>query len=196
MNYHLFLENTIEDIKRETDEGSAKPRVYMHACCAPCSSYVLDYLSLYFDITLFYYNPNIMPYEEYDKRLGEFEKLLAVYPVTLEAGDYDVKAYKAAIRGLEAEKEGGSRCGVCFGMRLRKSAERAKAGNYDWFCTTLTLSPHKNAEVINGIGAALGAEYGVKWLYSDFKKRGGYQRSIELCREYGIYRQNYCGCKF
>ncbi len=195
MDYHVALEKTIRELESRAGNGrERKPSLLMHACCAPCSSQVLDYLSRRFDITLYYYNPNIMPSEEYEKRLGEFDKLLSIYPAKLEAGGYESEAYHAAVRGLEAEREGGKRCTRCFELRLRKAAEKARAENYDYFCTTLTVSPHKNAETINSIGAALASQYGVGWLYSDFKKRGGYQRSIELCKKYGIYRQNYCGC--
>jgi predicted adenine nucleotide alpha hydrolase (AANH) superfamily ATPase len=136
-----------------------------------------------------------MPAEEYERRLGEFEKLLEVYPARLIAGEYDNVAYINAVRGMENDREGGSRCALCFDMRLRKTAVKAKTENYDYFCTTLTISPHKNAELINNIGASLGSEYGINWLFADFKKRGGYQHSIELCKKYEIYRQNYCGCR-
>jgi predicted adenine nucleotide alpha hydrolase (AANH) superfamily ATPase len=194
MDYQILLEKTISDITQRQE--AKKPSVLMHACCAPCSSYVLEYLTQFFDITLYYYNPNIMPYEEYEKRYAEFLKLLSVYPARLETEKYDNEAYIEAACGMETEKEGGNRCSICFNMRLRKAAEKAKADNYDYFCTTLTISPHKNAGVINNIGTVLAGEYGIKWLYSDFKKRGGYQRSIELCKKYEIYRQNYCGCRF
>ncbi len=194
MNYQSTLENIICGLSLGT--GGKKPSLLMHACCAPCSSYVLECLCGHFDITLYYYNPNIMPYDEYALRLGEFDKLLAAFPVRFEAGEYESETYRAAVRGLEGEREGGSRCAACFGLRLRRTAEKAKKEGYDWFCTTLTVGPNKKAEVINGIGASLSSEYGVNWLYSDFKKRGGYQRSIELCKKYGIYRQNYCGCRF
>jgi predicted adenine nucleotide alpha hydrolase (AANH) superfamily ATPase len=194
MNHQLTLENIIRGLVIGPD--GKKPTLLLHACCAPCSSYVLEYLSGYFDITLYYYNPNIMPYDEYALRLGEFDKLMAAFPARFEAGEYENEAYRAAVLGLEGEREGGGRCSVCFGLRLRKTAEKAKREGFDWFGTTLTVGPNKKADVINGIGASLGGEYGVNWLYSDFKKRGGYQRSIELCKKYGIYRQNYCGCRF
>jgi predicted adenine nucleotide alpha hydrolase (AANH) superfamily ATPase len=193
INYHNILDETLKDLKNR----EAKARVLMHACCAPCSSAVLDYLSTYkdnLDLTLYYYNPNIMPEAEYYKRLKEFSKLIDLYPAGLEAEGYDNDAFLTRVQGYEKEREGGRRCSLCFDLRLRKTAERARAEGYDFFCTTLTLSPHKNAELINKIGAELEKEYGVRWLYSDFKKKGGFQRSIELCKQLDIYRQFYCGC--
>lgn len=195
-NYQIIL----DDIIKKADEEGKRPRLTLHICCAPCGSYVLEYLTRYFDITLFYYNPNIHPREEYDKRLGEIEKLLKAAPfcrgVELIAGEYDSESWLEFVKGTENEREGGARCALCFESRLEKTAGLAKELKSEWFCTTLTISPHKNAELINGIGARLGEKYGVAFLPSDFKKREGYKRSIELCSEYGIYRQNYCGCKF
>ncbi len=180
--------------------GTPTPSLLLHACCAPCSSYVLEYLARYFSITLFYYNPNISPEEEYRKRLAEVRRLLAElpvkYPVSLLEGKYDPQRFFAMAKGLESEPEGGARCALCYGLRLREAAEAAKAGGFEWFTTTLSVSPYKNAEKLNAIGAELEKEYGVRYLPSDFKKRGGYQRSIELSRVYGLYRQNYCGCVF
>lgn len=186
MNYQAILEKTLEK------HGSDRPKLLLHACCAPCSSYCLEYLADHFDITLFYYNPNIMPREEYELRLEQFEKLRR-YPFRLIAGEYENDVYLAAVAGREKDREGGERCGLCFRLRLEKTAALA-AGAYDYFATTLTISPHKNADTINRIGAEYGEKYGVSWLYSDFKKRDGYKRSIQLCQELGIYRQTYCGC--
>lgn len=188
MNYQQTLEKTLESL------GDVKPRLLLHACCAPCASWPLDYLSGRFDITVFYYNPNIMPRSEYDKRLGEFEKLRR-YPFRFVTGDWDQAAFLSAVRGHEGDPEGGARCGLCFRLRLSKAADYAAAGGYDYFATTLTVSPHKNAQVINTIGAELGAAAGVPWLYTDFKKKNGYLRSIQLCGELGVYRQLYCGCR-
>lgn len=177
-----------------------KPRLLLHSCCGPCSSYVLEYLTQYFRVTVLYYNPNIQPREEYDKRLHWQREIIARLP-TPETVDilecvYDGAHYTEAVRGLEREPEGGARCTVCFRLRLEETARLAKAHGYDYFCTTLTVSPHKDAERINAIGAVLAAQYGVAWLPSDFKKREGYKRSIELSKQYGLYRQDYCGCLF
>lgn len=181
------------------DRGGA-PTLLLHACCAPCSSYVLEYLSQYFKITLFYYNPNISPEEEYRKRIGEVRRLLAElpvkYPVSLLEGKYDPQRFFETAKGRENEPEGGARCALCYELRLREAAREAKERGFDWFTTTLSVSPYKHAQTLNGIGAVLEQEYGVRYLYSDFKKRGGYQRSIELSHIYGLYRQNYCGCVF
>ena len=176
------------------------PRLLMHACCAPCSSYVLEYLSQYFHIIVLYYNPNITDKAEYDYRLSEEGRLIselpAKYPIELVAGDYEPEKYLSAVKGLENEPERGKRCEVCFELRLREAAEYCKKLGADHFATTLTLSPLKNAEKINEIGEKIAAEYGVSYLPSDFKKKNGFKRSIELSREYGLYRQNYCGCPF
>lgn len=188
INYRRLLEETVAGF------GGEKRSLLLHACCAPCSSYCLEYLTQYFDVTLFYFNPNIMPREEYSLRLEQFEKL-RVFDFELIAADYLPGEYLAAVGGLEGEREGGARCTRCFELRLEKTALLAR-GRYDYFGTTLTISPHKNAELINGIGARIGREYGVSWLFSDFKKKDGYKRSIELCAELGIYRQSYCGCRF
>lgn len=175
--------------------GEKRPRLLLHSCCGPCSSYVLEYLSKYFDITLFFYNPNIQPAEEYEKRLFTQKKLLerAKYknPVTFLAGEYDPQRFFEAVKGLENCKEGGARCEKCFELRLSKTAEVAEKGNFDFFATTLTVSPHKNAVLINEIGGRY-----QNYLPSDFKKREGYKRSIILSKEYELYRQDYCGCIF
>ena len=188
MNYQEMMEKALASF------GEAKPRLLLHACCAPCASWPLESLSGCLDITVYYCNPNIMPQEEYEKRLGQFDKLRR-YPFRLIAEEWDNEAFLAAVRGREGDREGGARCSLCFRLRLERTARKAKEDGYDFFATTLTVSPHKNAEVINTIGAELGEAWGVPWLYSDFKKREGYKRSIELCRELDIYRQYYCGCR-
>ncbi len=186
-------------ISRSQSAGDV-PALLIHACCAPCSSYVLEYLSNYFYITILYYNPNITEHEEYEYRLREeahlISELPARYPIKLIEGRYDPDEYFSAVKGLENEPEGGARCAVCFELRLREAAKACREIGADYFLTTLTISPLKNAERINEIGARIAEEYGVKYLPSDFKKKNGYKRSIELSREYGLYRQNYCGCVF
>ena len=176
------------------------PTLFLHSCCAPCSSYVLEYLSQYFSITVFYYNPNISPKEEYEARTEEVQRLIrelpAVHPIRFVEGKYDPECYYEAVRGHEKDPEGGERCGICFEMRLREAAKLAAEGGYDWFTTTLTISPLKNAGRLNTIGQAMGEEYHVAFLPSDFKKKEGYKRSIELSAQYHLYRQNYCGCVF
>lgn len=174
-----------------------KPKLLLHSCCGPCSSYVLEYLSKYFEITLFYYNPNIFPPEEYEKRLLNQKKVVEKTGwATIMPSDYDHGEFSAAVKGLEAEHEGGTRCTECFKIRLRKTAKAAKDGGFDYFATTLSVSPHKNAALLGELGEKIGEEYGVKHLPSDFKKREGYKRSIELSKELGLYRQDYCGCEF
>ncbi len=175
--------------------GERRPRLLLHSCCGPCSSYVLEYLSDYFDITLFFYNPNIQPAEEYEKRLSAQKQLLerAKYknPVAFLAGEDEPQRFFEAVKGLENCREGGARCEKCFELRLSKAAEIAKKGGFDYFATTLTVSPHKNAVLINEIGGRY-----QNYLPSDFKKREGYKRSIILSKEYELYRQGYCGCIF
>ncbi len=188
MNYQLCMEKIIEGL------GTEKPRLLLHVCCAPCFSYPLELLHPHFDITAYYYNPNIMPLAEYEKRLGEFEKLRHL-PFALRVEEWDNPRYLDCVRGMEGEPEGGSRCAACIGLRLEKTAELAAAEGFDFFATTLTVSPHKNAPLINRMGEELAARFGVKWLPSDFKKKEGYKRSIVLCRELDIYRQDYCGCR-
>lgn len=193
-NYQKMMEKTIEQISK----SGAVPTLLLHSCCAPCSSYVLECLSKHFRITVFYYNPNIEPFEEYQKRASEQRRFLSTFEsvnsVEFAEGCYDEAAFKAISAGREQEKEGGSRCFLCYELRLRKTAGLAKANKFDYFTTTLSVSPHKNALVLNEIGARLSEEYGVPYLYADFKKKNGYQRSIELSRQFGLYRQNYCGC--
>ena len=178
-----------------------KPRrLLLHACCAPCSSYVLEYLSQYFSITLLFYNPNISPQTEYEKRYAALLRLVKEqphrFPVSVVPCGYDPERLLSAVHGMESLPEGGARCAVCYRMRLEAAARAAKDGGFDYFTTTLSISPLKDAGKLNAIGAELSGAYGVPYLYSDFKKKEGYKRSIALSREYGLYRQNYCGCIF
>lgn len=181
----------------EVLEGAEGKRLLLHSCCGPCSSYCLTELAPRIQTTVFYYNPNLDSEEEYEKRKGEQMRFLTETGLAdfLDC-DYAVGDYEGAIFGYENEPEGGGRCKICFTLRLRRTAEMAKQHGYDFFGTTLTVSPLKNAELINEIGFALEQEYGVRYLPSDFKKRGGYQKSIELSKEHNMYRQNYCGCKY
>ena len=175
-------------------------RLLLHSCCGPCSSYVITYLMSYFDITILYYNPNIFPYEEYLKRKNEQMKLIEVIKkesnknINIMDCDYDNIIYEEKVKGLENEPERGKRCEVCYKLRIEKTAILAKNNNYDYFCTTLSVSPYKNANLINQIGIELEEKYNTKWLYSDFKKKDGYKESIKLSEKYNLYRQNYCGC--
>ena len=174
-----------------------KPRLFLHSCCGPCSTYVLEYLAQYFEITLFYYNPNIFPNDEYQHRLETQKEVLEKTGfATLVEGDYRHSDFLSVVRGYEAEPEGGARCEFCFRLRMEEAARLAKEGSYDYFATTLSVSPHKNAALLGLIGEELEARYGVKHLPSDFKKREGYKRSVALSNELGLYRQDYCGCEF
>ncbi len=179
------------------DEGK---RLLLHSCCGPCSTYCLEVLARYFSVTLLWYNPNIFPVQEYYKRLETqkqvIEKLKTKYPVNIEILEYEEQEYLRAAAGLESQPEGGLRCTECFKLRLKKTAEYAKKNGFDFFTTTLTVSPHKNAPLINEIGKQFEEIYGVKFLPSDFKKKNGYKRSTELSKQLGLYRQNYCGCRF
>ena len=196
INYQKELEKLLTRLEKE----EKVPTLLLHSCCAPCSSYVLEYLSQYFKITVFYYNPNIDPESEYTKRILEQQKLIEEmhfrYPVSFLAGKYDRDRFYEMAKGLEEVKEGGSRCMGCYELRLKESAEIAVAGGFDYFTTTLSISPMKNAQKLNEIGQRVGEEYGVQYLLSDFKKKNGYKRSIELSGIYGLYRQDYCGCEF
>lgn len=196
VNYQLMLENEIA----ENRSAGIKPSLLLHACCAPCSSYVLEYLSEHFRITLFYYNPNISPEKEYRFRVDEVKRLISQMPCAREVSfvesDYDTDRFYTVAKGLETENEGGTRCFRCYRLRLEKTAEYAAAHGFDYFTTTLSISPYKNAEKLNTIGEELSEMYGVKHLSSDFKKKNGYKRSIELSKEYDLYRQDYCGCEF
>ena len=208
INYQKELEKILAGLERkapgtELASGAAAPRLFLHSCCAPCSSYVLEYLCPYFQITVFYYNPNISSTEEYRKRVAEQKRLIDSYnrekkgyPISVVEGDYEPEKFYEIAKGFETCPEGGERCFRCFELRLRETAKRAKAGDFDYFATTLTISPLKNARKLNEIGESLSAEYGIPWLPSDFKKKNGYKRSVELSAEYKLYRQNYCGCAY
>ena len=193
-NYQRELDAVIA-----AQEGKV-PKLLLHACCAPCSSYCLEYLSQFFEITVLYYNPNISPREEYERRTAELERLAGemafAHPVKVIAGEYEPEKFYEAVRGLEKEPEGGERCTVCFRLRLSEALRAAEELGCDYVTTTLTISPLKDAPRLNAIGEELCAESKVAWLPSDFKKKGGYQRSIVLSREHELYRQDYCGCVF
>ena len=190
-NYQLETDKIIAGLPPE-----ARPTLLLHSCCGPCSSYVLEYLTQHFDVTILYYNPNIQPEAEYEKRLFWQREVLTHIPARIMECPYDGAAFEAVAAGYEDAPEGGERCTRCFLLRLEETVKRAAAGGFDFFCTTLTVSPHKDAERINRIGAEVGARYGVRWLPSDFKKRDGYLRSIRLAQEYGLYRQDWCGCNY
>lgn len=196
MNYQKELDALLTRLEREEET----PSLLLHSCCAPCSSYVLEYLSNHFHITVFYYNPNIYPENEYTKRILEQQTLIGEmetkYPVSFLAGSYDREKFYEMAAGLEHIKEGGERCLKCYELRLREAAEVGKRGGFDYFTTTLSISPLKNADRLNEIGKRLEGEYGIAYLQSDFKKKNGYKRSIELSKEFGLYRQDYCGCEF
>ena len=208
-NYQKILERTIAELQ----ESGEKKTLLLHSCCAPCSSYCLTYLSKFFRITVFYYNPNITNEEEYRKRVEEQKRLIRelnaldkpekkdlsqteFYEIQFAEGPYEPERFYEMAKGLEEVKEGGERCFLCYEMRQRMAAAYAKKHQFDYFTTTLSVSPHKNADKLNEIGLRLSLEYGIPYLVSDFKKKGGYQKSIELSREYHLYRQNYCGCEF
>lgn len=209
--------NVVRNYQKELDkiltglENGEPPKLFLHSCCAPCSSYVLEYLRQYFKITVFYYNPNISMEQEYRKRVEEQKRLISAYNENLDKeisdgrettgylidiveGDYEPEYFYQIAKGLEQCPEGGERCFACYELRLKKTAEAAAKSGFDYFATTLTISPLKNAVKLNEIGEQLANEYNICWLPSDFKKRNGYKRSIELSQEYGLYRQDYCGC--
>jgi len=194
INYDEVLQAAIA----ENERLGKRPKLLLHVCCAPCSSYVLEAIAAHFDVTLYFYNPNISPAEEFKKRLDELKRFVgeAGHAVSFSVPAYDPSEFFSRVKGLEDLPERRERCRVCYELRLRKTALAAKDGGYDLFTTTLSISPHKNAEWLNEIGLSLEKEIGVPYLCSDFKKRGGYKRSIALSREYGLYRQNYCGCIF
>lgn len=191
-------ENYSEKCEKILNNINKTEKILLHSCCAPCSSYVISYLTRYFDITILYYNPNIYPFEEYEKRKKEQIRLIneieTINKLDYIECDYDNELYTRLIKGLENEPERGSRCNICYEMRIEKTAQLAKENNYDYFCTTLSVSPYKNATLINEIGKKMEEKYNIKWLYSDFKKKDGYKESIELSKKYNLYRQNYCGC--
>ena len=191
INYQLELEKTLKEIK------DTKPKLLLHVCCAPCSSYVLTYLCDYFDITILYYNPNISPYEEYGKRLNEAKRLIKELKkdnIHIMECEYENEEFEKIAKGLEDAPEGGIRCRKCYKLRIEKAAIYAKENNFDYFTTTLSISPLKNSQVLNQIGKELEEKYNIKYLYSDFKKKEGYKTSIILSKKYNLYRQNYCGC--
>ena len=195
-NYQIMLDKELENILKE----NKRPSLLLHACCAPCSSYVLEYLNKYFDITVFFYNPNISPKSEFTYRLAELNRLIdeASYEniVNVISPEYDSSVFFEMAKGMENLPEGGERCFKCYELRLRESAKAAKQLGFDYFTTTLSISPHKNAQKLNEIGEKLSTEFGVKYLYSDFKKKNGYKRSCELSEKHRLYRQDYCGCVF
>lgn len=196
INYQKVLDEEIKKIKNM----DRIPTLLLHSCCAPCSSYVLEYLSEFFSITVLYYNPNIFPEEEYLYRIKEQQKLINNLPVknkiNLIGTKYTPEDFYSKIKGHEKDEEGGERCFICYELRLREAAKYAKEGKIDYFTTTLSISPLKNADKLNEIGKKVADENGIKYLYSDFKKKNGYKRSTELSKEYGLYRQNYCGCVY
>ncbi|WP_418718879.1 epoxyqueuosine reductase QueH [Candidatus Allofournierella merdipullorum] len=194
-NYAREMEALLD---RLAPEGDKKPRLLLHACCGPCSSAVLEQLLAHFEVTILYYNPNIWPAAEYRRRGDELERFAAAFAPAVQVveGDYDTGRYYEAVAGLEAEPERGGRCTVCYRLRMEEAARYAAEHDFDWFCTTLSISPHKDAARINAIGQELEAQYGVRHLPNDFKKKNGYKRSLELSAEYGLYRQDYCGCEF
>ena len=196
VNYQIKME---ELIKENCSNGQI-PTLLLHSCCAPCSSYCLEVLSSYFKVTVFYYNPNIYPPEEYAMRAEEqrrfIERFPAKYPISFVEGKYDTDRFYAMAKGKEQIKEGKERCFLCYEMRLRETCEYAKAHGFDFFTTTLSISPLKNAQKLNEIGEKLEKEYQISYLYSDFKKKNGYKRSTEISREYEMYRQDYCGCVY
>lgn len=235
VNYQKQLDGILEQIRVRTEEGerqgvrpAAPPTLFLHSCCAPCSSYVLEYLSRYFAITVFYFNPNITEAEEYIRRVEEQKSLIRVmnernkapgeraacgedmvegeneacgkggsaYRIGIVEGAYRPEDFLKATAGMEHVPEGGERCSRCFLLRLEETAAEAARGGYDYFATTLTISPMKDAQRLNRIGKAMGDQYGVSWLFSDFKKKNGYKRSVELSHELGLYRQDYCGCEY
>lgn len=220
-NYQKELDGLLERLDKERAVGDPVPTLFLHSCCAPCSSYVLKYLREYFQITVFYYNPNISMQEEYRKRVEEQKRLIAAYneeakrqaagsrnaegkestgrvpyPIDIVEGDYKPEDFLKLTNEYADCPEGGERCFLCYELRLRRTAEEAKKGGFDHFCTTLSISPLKNAAKINEIGSRLEKEIGVKWLPSDFKKKDGYKQSVELSHAYGLYRQDYCGCAY
>lgn len=199
-NYQLKLDKMLQEIAILNESKEKVPALLLHSCCAPCSSYVLEYLSCFFEITIFYYNPNISDSQEYQKRVEEQKRLIGElpvkHPVSFMEGHYDTTEYLDAIKGLEQLGERSARCYACYHLRLKETAKTAKEKKFDYFTTTLSISPYKNANWLNEIGERLEQEYGVAYLYADFKKKNGYKRSIELSEQYHLYRQDFCGCSF
>ena len=195
-NYQKILDAKIEELLRE----GKRPSLLLHACCAPCSSYVLEYLTNYFDITVYFYNPNIYPKSEFEFRADELsrfvEKCYSDGRVKVVCENYNAEEFYSAVRGRENEIEGGDRCRICYALRLDRSARYAAENGFEYITTTLSISPHKNSEWLNDIGEKCAEKYNIKYLLSDFKKKNGYKRSCELSNEYRMYRQDYCGCEF
>lgn len=194
-NFQKELDQLLKEL-----QGVEKKKLFLHCCCAPCSSYVLEYLHPYFDITVFFFNPNITEDEEYEKRKSELKRFLEEAPfgtgISMADADFCKETFLLAARGHEQDPERGGRCEKCFRLRLGETAKKAKEGGYDYFCTTLSISPHKDADLLMKIGEELAAQWGIAYLPSDFKKKNGYKRSIELSHAYNLYRQDYCGCRF
>ena len=190
IDYNTQMKLIIQNLQNK------KPTLLLHSCCAPCSSSVLEKIKDNFNITIFYYNPNIFPQDEYEKRKKEQIKLLKNFNISFLDCDYNENDFLNFVYGLENEKEGGARCSKCFLLRLEQTAQMAQKNNFDYFGTTLTVSPHKNAQIINNIGKLLEEKFNIKFLYSDFKKENGYLKSIQLSKQYNLYRQNYCGCRY
>ena len=198
MPNRINYQQQMEGVLRALDEAGQRPRLLLHACCAPCSSATLERLAAHFDVTILYYNPNIYPPEEYRRRETELERFVrdAGYRFPVVELPYDPQAFYAAVQGLEQEPEKGARCTVCYRLRLEQTARYAAQNGFAWFCTTLSISPLKDPVRINALGQELGAQYGVRFLPSEFRKKDGYKRSLQLSTEYGLYRQDYCGCVF
>lgn len=196
INYQIKMEEEISLLQKE----GRVPTLLLHSCCAPCSSYVLEALSNFFKITIFYYNPNITEQEEYKKRVAEQKKFISLIdaknPISFLEGDYNPKDYFDTVRGYEDLGEGSERCFRCYRLRLEETARKAKNLSFDYFTTTLSISPYKNSKVLNEIGYSLENTYGISYLCADFKKKNGYRRSIELSLKFGLYRQDYCGCVY
>ena len=193
INYQKELDKITDSLNGDV------PKLFLHSCCAPCSSYTLEYLSNYFDITVYYFNPNISPKAEFDKRYAEQKRLIEALPskhtIKLVCGEYDYNDFLKIAKGYENVPEGGERCFRCYRMRLESTAKLAKEQGFDYFCTTLSISPLKNSQKINEIGYEVAEKYGIKWLPSDFKKKEGFKHSAEISKQFNVYRQNYCGCR-
>lgn len=192
-NYYQEFLTTIQNL-----DANRKPKLLLHVCCAPCSSHCLEVLEPFFDITVYYYNPNIAPFEEYQKRLSEEKRFLKeAHPnVKIVEAEYDNQKFEELVKGLEDLPEGGERCKKCYKLRLEKTADFAKQNGFDYFTTTLTVSPYKHSATLNQIGGEVAERFGIKYLFSDFKKENGYQNSIEISKKYNLYRQDYCGCVY
>lgn len=190
INYDALMQEEIKNF------NGKKKKILLHSCCGPCSTACIERLKDYFDITVIYYNPNIEPFEEYEKRKSVQKRLLSILDIEFLDCDYDNTTWQRITKPFQDDLEGGRRCSVCFGIRLKYTAKKALSLHFDYFGTTLTVSPHKNSAIINDIGEKIGKKIGIKYLFADFKKRDGYKRSIELAREYDLYRQDYCGCLY